>query len=162
MENYIDKLMRIEPLMSSYLFYNTVQKAKHYWANLKDYKLHENLEIIGDEDSMMIVVSSYHNDRLTKLDLTRSGTCARVSYSPEYGGATLNIFVDSNNKMKALTAYNNEDNQPLIDLFYGSDFVRFFNVVMPSDEVAEILFQYSTASNTDLSFIEGFHEFSKN
>lgn len=155
-ENYIDKLVRIEPLISTHTFWDTVGRAKWYWDSLKEFKLHQNLAIISDNDVMMVAVPSYHNDRFTKLDLSRSGDCARVTYTPEYGGATLNMFVDNNNKVKAITAFNNETQQPLIDLFYGDDFVRFFNIVIPRTEIAEVLFQYSTVSSTDLSLIEEF------
>lgn len=154
--NYTDNLVRIEPLLSTHLFYDTVSRVKHYWTTLQHFKLHENLAIIGDSDKMMVAVPSYHNNRFTKLELYRSGDCARVSYTPEYGGANVDFFVDSNNNLKAISAYNNESHQPLIDLFYGSDFVRFFNIVIPRTEVSEVLFQYSTVSSTDLSFIEDF------
>lgn len=156
MESYTDKFFAIEPLLSSYLFGDTVSRMRHYWDSLKDFKLYENLEIISDNDSMAIAVPSLYNDRFTKLELSRSGQCARVTYTPEFGGAILNLFINSENKVKAITAYNNETHQPLLDLFYGSDFARFFNVVIPKDEISEVLFQYSTVSNTNLSFIEEF------
>ena len=140
--------------MEKTIFYNSIERVKWYWQTLKEYHLHENLSILGTGDSVSIVVPSCYNSRFTQLKLTRSGDCACVSYTGD--AVKLDIYIDSNNKVRALVGTNNDDDRPVLDVYYATDFIRFFHIVIPRDELPEVMFQFSTVHNSDLSFLEEF------
>lgn len=155
MNNYIEQLERISPLLESPDFYDTVRRAEFYWESLQDYNLYENLSILDQCDTVDVIVPSYTNDAFTQLTLARAGDCACVSYCSTYGGIKLSIFVDIDNKIKALVAVNTDrDNKPVVDVFFGSNFIRLFHLVIPRTELEEILFQFGTVRDINLSFLE--------
>lgn len=156
MDSFIEKLERISPLMEKPNFTDTVERAKWYWDILKEYHLYENISILGTGDVVAVIVPSFHNSKFTQLKLTRTGDCACVSYAPTVDGVKLDIYIDANNKVRALVGTNNDDDRPVLDVFYAKNFVRFFHVVIPNDELSEVLFQFSTVNKTDLSFLEDF------
>lgn len=157
MGQFIEKLERISPLIGKHNFYETVQRTRCYWKSMQEYNLHENLAILGEGDKIDIIVPSYTNDKFTQLSLTKAGECACVTYCPTYGGVTLKIFIDENNKIKSILATDNDmDGRPVLDVFYGNGFVRLFHIVIPREELSETLFQFNTIDSSDLSFLEDF------
>lgn len=156
MGQFIEKLERISPLIGKQKFFDTVQLTKFFWKSMQEYKLHENLSIIGPDDKIDIIVPSYTNDKFTQLSLTKAGECACVTYSKKFDniGITLKIFVDENNKIKSILATDNDrSDRPVLDVFYGNGFVRLFHIVIPREELSETLFQFNTIDSTDLSFL---------
>lgn len=149
-----DEFIKLKPVIETNKFDDMIERYKFYWESLQYYELADNLSIVGKSSSELIVPSFNRAGKFTRLLLERTGECACVKYQPSSSEANLQIFVDRNNKIKAIKSYESDDNTPVLDLFISTDIIRFFHIVIPKSDLEEILFQVSTIITTDLSFLK--------
>lgn len=156
MSHYIDRFENIRGILESDEFSYALDRFNDIWRCVEEYKVYENLAVVGNEPYELSIFGP--PDDYNEQWLSRAGDCALITITRNEN-SELKIYVDSANKIKALNfrwqSYTYFGSSiPSVDVFIGTDFVRILHIVIPKDELSEVLFQLSTVMDHKLSFIE--------
>jgi|AGFT01.1.fsa_nt_gi hypothetical protein len=138
-------------------FHTSLGIIRNIKKQLNDVNVYGRLRLTSSrEEPVPIIIRSLEGYRgATDLYVSAAGDCARIEYMYSSYDLSIRMYYNSENKLVSVTATDRHGNICFY-VYIEEETLTLFNVVLPLDELEEIIFQNDLVSEYSLDFLKEF------